>query len=128
MYIVEIPFRLLSSINLLTISRWAITFNPPPWNWGSYAPNIIPMDFSIFVAIKQAAVGFIVLLLADVLLNIKFVRSFFKLKEEPIQSNTGYIIAVINILKSVGWMTALTNCLLDSSHTYESKVKFERLK
>ncbi len=104
MYIVEIPFRLLSSINLLTISRWAITLNPPPWNWCSNAPNTIPMDFSIFVAIKQAAVGFIVLLLADVLLNLKNIRRFFKLKEEPVQSNTNYIISASLLLGVLFWV------------------------
>ena len=104
MYIVEIPFRILSSINLLTICRWAVTLNPPPWNWCSNAPNTIPLDFSIFVVIKQAAVGFIVLLLADVLLNLRHIRRFFKLKEEPSQINTGYIISASLLLGALFWV------------------------
>jgi PAS domain S-box-containing protein len=104
MYIVEIPFRILSSINLLTICRWAVTLNPPPWNWCSNAPNTIPLDFSIFVVIKQAAVGFIVLLLADVLLNLRHIRRFLKLKEEPSQINTGYIISASLLLGTLFWV------------------------
>jgi PAS domain S-box-containing protein len=104
MYIVEIPFRILNSINLLTISRWAITLNPPPWNWGSNAQNTIPIDFSIFVVIKQAAVGFVILLLADVLLNLRHIRRFFKLKEEPVQSNTGYIISASLLFGTFFWV------------------------
>ena len=104
MYIVEIPFRILNSINLLTISRWAITLNPPPWNWGSNAQNTIPMDFSIFVVIKQAAVGFVILLLADVLLNLRYIRRFFKLKEEPVQSNTNYIISASLLFGIFFWV------------------------
>ena len=48
-YVVEIPFRILSTINLYTLSRWAITLNPPPWSWASGASNTIPMPFSNFV-------------------------------------------------------------------------------
>ncbi len=104
MYIVEIPFRILSSISLLTLSRWAITLNPPPWSWCSNAPNTIPMHFSIFVTIKQAAVGFIILLLADVLLNIKHVRIFLKLKEYVDSKKTGYIISTFLLLGCLFWL------------------------
>ena len=104
MYIVEIPFRILSSINLLTLSRWAITLNPPSWSWASNASNTIPMHFSIFVTIKQAAVGLVVLLLADVLLNISHVRRFFKLKEYIDYKKTGYIISSSLLLGCLFWL------------------------
>ncbi|MEA2104903.1 MAG: PAS domain-containing protein, partial [Candidatus Cloacimonadota bacterium] len=104
MYIVEIPFRILSSINLLTFSRWAITLNPPSWSWCSNAPNTIPMHFSVFVTIKQAAVGLVILLFADVLLNIKYVRSFFKLKEYIDYKKTGYIISSFLLLGCLFWL------------------------
>ncbi len=104
MYIVEIPFRILNSINLLTISRWAITLNPPSWSWASNAPNTIPMPFSVFVTIKQAVVGFIILLLADVLLNLRHIRRFFKLKEDLVKSNTGYIISASILLGALFWI------------------------
>ncbi len=87
-YVVEIPFRILSTINLYTLSRWAITLNPPPWSWASGASNTIPMPFSNFVVIKQAVVGYLILLLADVLLNLSFVRKFFRFEEEYDQANT----------------------------------------
>ena len=104
MYVVEIPFRILISINLLTLSRWAITLNPPSWNWASNAPNTIPMHFSIFVTIKQAAVAFVVLLLSDVLLNISHVRRFFKLKEYIDNRKTGYIISAFLLLGCLFWL------------------------
>ncbi len=104
MYVVEIPFRILSSINLLTLSRWAITLNPPSWSWASNAPNIIPMHFSVFVTIKQAAVGFIVLLFADVVLNNNHVRRFFKLKEYIDNRKTGYIISAFLLLGCLFWL------------------------
>ncbi len=59
-YSVEVPFRVLSTINLYTLSRWAITFNPPQWSWASNAGNSIPMQFSSFVVIKQAVVGYLI--------------------------------------------------------------------
>ena len=103
-YAVEIPFRIFSTINLYTLSRWAITFNPPPWSWASGAPNTIPMRFSSFVAIKQAVVGYIILLLADVLLNFGFVKRFFRLKEDYDRANTGYIISASLLIGVLFWL------------------------
>ncbi|MCD4653308.1 PAS domain-containing protein [bacterium] len=110
MYVVEIPFRIISTINLLTLSRWAITLNPPSWNWASDAPNTIPMHFSVFVSIKQAAVGIILLLLADVLFNIGHVRRFFKLKEYIDARKTGYIISVFLLLGCLFWILDSVFC------------------
>jgi len=103
-YAVEVPFRLFSTINLYTLARWAITLNPPPWNWASGALNVIPMHFSNFVVIKQFVVGYIILLLADVLLNFGFVRRFFRLKGEYARANTGYIISVSLLLGGLFWV------------------------
>lgn len=103
-YIAEIPFRILSSINLLTLSRWAIALNPPSWSWAANAPNTIPMHFSVFVTIKQAAVGFVVLLFADVILNNNQVRRFFKLKEYIDNRKTGYIISAFLLLGCLFWL------------------------
>jgi len=87
-YIVEIPFRILSTINLYTLARWAITLNPPPWDWAANSANVIPMHFSSFVVVKQAVVAYIILLLADVLLNFGFVKRFFRLKERTPPAKT----------------------------------------
>ncbi|MCD4797280.1 MAG: PAS domain S-box protein [Candidatus Cloacimonetes bacterium] len=104
MYIVEIPFRIFSSINLLMLSRWAITLNPPSWSWCSNAPNSIPMHFSVFVTIKQAAVGFVILLFADVLLNFRIIRKFFKLKEYIDHKKTGFIISAFLLIGCLFWL------------------------
>jgi len=92
-YVVEVPFRILSTINLYTMARWAITFNPPPWGWASAAGSTIPMHFTNFVVIKQFVVAYIILLLADVLLNLGSIRRFFRLDGKSNQTNTGYIIS-----------------------------------
>jgi len=103
-YAVEVPFRILSTINLYTLSRWAITLNPPPWNWAANSTNIIPLHFSNFVVIKQAVVGYIVLLLADVLLNFKFIRTFFKQKEQYSQEYTGYVMSAFIAFGVLFWV------------------------
>lgn len=103
-YAVEVPFRILSTINLYTLSRWAITLNPPPWDWASNSTNIIPLHFSNFVVIKQAVVGYIVLLLADVLLKFKFIRTFFKQKGQYSQENTGYIMSAFITFGVLFWV------------------------
>ncbi len=103
-YAIEVPFRILSTINLYTLARWAITLNPPPWSWASGAPDTIPIDFSHFVAIKQFVVGYIILLLADVLLNFGFIRKFFGLKKKTSQADTSYIISASLLLGALFWV------------------------
>jgi PAS domain S-box-containing protein len=104
MYVVEIPFRILTTINLLTLVRWAVSLNPPPWGWASEAPNVVPMEFSIFVVIKQFVVGYVILLLADVLLNIEFTRRFFGLEKRPNHTETGYIISLSILIGVLFWV------------------------
>ena len=102
-YVVEIPFRILSTINLYTMARWAITLNPPPGGWASAASSTIPMHFTNFVVIKQFVVAYIILLLADVLLNLGSIRRFFKLKERSNQTNTSYIISASLLFAVLFW-------------------------
>jgi len=102
-YVVEIPFRILSTINLYTLARWAITLNPPPWGWVASA-NVIPMHFSSFVVVKQAVVAYIILLLTDVLLNFRFVKRFFRLKERTLSAKTGHIVSVSFLFGVLFWI------------------------
>ena len=103
-YVVEIPFRILSTINLYTLARWAISLNPPPWGWASGASSTVPMHFSNFVVIKQMVVGYVIILLTDVLLNLGFVRRFLGLKERIDQTKTGYIISASLLLGVLFWV------------------------
>jgi len=111
-YIIEIPFRILSTINLYTLARWAITLNPPPWNWAADSANVIPMHFSSFVVVKQAVVAYIILLLADVLLNFGFVKRFFRLKERTPSAKTGHIISVSSLFGVLFWIVDSIFCYL----------------
>lgn len=104
MYIVEIPFRILCTINLLVFARWSVSQNPPPWDWAIGSINTVPINFSIFVVIKQASVAFLLLLLADVLLNIGFVRAFFKLNPVVDQRRTGYVVSIFLLLGCLFWL------------------------
>jgi len=102
-YVVEIPFRILSTISLYTLSRWAISLNPPPLGWASGASSAIPMQFTNFVVIKQFVIAYIILLLADVLLNLGSVRRFFRLEEKSDQTNTSYIISAALLFGGLFW-------------------------
>jgi len=100
MYVVEIPFRILTTINLFTLARWGISLNPPPWGWASEASSMISMEFSTFVVIKQFVVGY----LADVLLNIEFTRKFFGLENRSGHTETGYIISLSLLFGVIFWV------------------------
>ena len=103
-YAIEVPFRILSTINLYTLSRWAITFNPPPWSWAAEAASTIPLQFSTFVVIKQFVVAYIILLLVDVLLNLGFTRRFLRLTEKTNQTNTSYVISASLLFGVLFWV------------------------
>ncbi|MEA1895594.1 MAG: ATP-binding protein [Euryarchaeota archaeon] len=102
-YAVEIPFRILSTINLYTLARWVIALNPPPWGWASGASSAIPMQFTNFVVIKQFVIAYTILLLADVLLNLGSVRRFLRLEKKSNQTNTSYIISAALLFGGFFW-------------------------
>nr|WP_319394888.1 PAS domain S-box protein [uncultured Desulfobacter sp.] len=123
MYIIEMPFRIVNTINLFTLSRWLITRNPPPWNWGANASNTISMEFSSLVAVKQAAVGYIILLMADVLLHMNPVRRFFKIKEHINSRRTGFIISTFLLLGCLFWVVDSIFCTF-TGHDGRSFIDF----
>ncbi|MCK4523511.1 PAS domain-containing protein, partial [candidate division WOR-3 bacterium] len=103
-YIIEIPFRIFSTLNLYTFSRWAITMNPPSWGWAAQSSNVIPMNFSNFVVIKQAIVAYVLLLITSILLNINVIRKFFKLKISTANFKTNYIISFSLLISVCFWI------------------------
>jgi len=135
-YFVEIPFRLLSTISLLTLARWAITFNPTPWAWGAGASNTIPIEFSVFVVIKQCVIGYVILLLVDILYDFKPVRSFFRLKATEVRGVISggsfasklitLILVVILLLVTVAYYNLDQNKKVISSVAKEGLVEVSR--
>ncbi|MCK4671717.1 MAG: hypothetical protein KAT47_04175 [Candidatus Aegiribacteria sp.] len=107
----EIPIRILTSINLFTLTRWAATQNPPPWGWASASPSTVPIEFSRFVVIKQAVVGYVILLLADVLLHLGQPRKFFGLMEDRDNSRSVHVISIALLLGVLFW---ITDSIMDS--------------
>ncbi|MEA2003757.1 MAG: hypothetical protein U9O53_02240, partial [archaeon] len=67
------------------------------------ASSTIPMQFTNFVVIKQFVIAYIILLLADVLLNLGPIRRLFRLEEKSNQTNTGYIIGAALLLGVLFW-------------------------
>lgn len=119
-YCAEIPFRLLCSLNLLTTTRWAVAQNPPPWEWAPQAVSSVPMEFSIFIVIKQASVAYVLLLLADVLLINSWVRRFFRLPPVIDQQRTGHVISIFLLMGGLFWLgdSILHNIIDDSGMSF----------
>jgi len=102
-YTVEIVFRLMKTAVLFTIWRWIVVFNPPFW-----APDavqqIMPLDIVGFIAVKQIVNGFVILLIADVLLNIGLVRRLLRLKITETQTSTNYILSASILIGLLFWI------------------------
>lgn len=90
-YVVEIPFRLCHLILLYTVYRWAFLINPPSWAPSSSA-NLLPLSVVHLTAVEAVLTGYVVLLMADVLLNLGMVRRIFGLEKRLGQGTTGYVI------------------------------------
>ncbi len=120
LYVAEIIFRVFSTILLFTITRWAVSLNPPPWSWAANAPNFIPWSFSIFIAIKQAAVAFSLLLTADVLLHIHCFRRFLVLPPLVNRERTGHVISFFMLLGCLWWVidSAVGASVFDKGKTF----------
>ncbi len=103
-YFTEIVFRVFSTINLFTLTRWAISLNPPPWSWASNAPSHVPLQISLFVSIKQAVCAIVLLLIADILMHLDKVRSFFKLRPLASSEETSHVLSTFILLGFFWWV------------------------
>ena len=80
-YIMEIVFRIFSAVGFYTIFRFLVSLNPPIWNQ-EILNNEVPLLWVNSVVIKHVVTAYILLLISDILLNIKSIRKFFKLNNE----------------------------------------------
>jgi PAS domain S-box-containing protein len=101
-YITEIPFRILNIVLLYTLFRWACSFNPPPW-----APEIktagVPLEYVHFIAVKEVLNAYVMLLLADVLINVKIVRRFLRLRSKDWENRTFFVISASLLVGLAFW-------------------------
>lgn len=102
-YLAEIPFRLCSTIVLYTVLYAALQWQPPAWML-SGQPGEYFLDMIHFHAIEQMVNGYIVLLIADVLLNLGPVRMLFGLKRQRGQMHTYYAIIAALLIGLMFWV------------------------
>jgi PAS domain S-box-containing protein len=102
-YLAEIPFRLFNTIILYTVLYAALQWQPPTWmlpgQSGEDHLNLIH-----FRAIEQMVNGYIVLLIADVLLSLGPVRMLFGLKMQQGQAGTYYVIIAALVFGLMFWV------------------------
>ncbi|MBN1493976.1 MAG: PAS domain S-box protein [Candidatus Omnitrophica bacterium] len=101
-YLIEIPFRLFNIVLLYTAFRWACSFNPPPW-----APEMgttgVPLEYVHFIVVKEIINAYIMLLMADVLINLRRVRLFLRLDSEFWENRTVFVISASLLIGFSFW-------------------------
>lgn len=102
-YMAEIPFRLCNTIVLYTVLYVALQWQPPAWMLPGQ-PGEYYLDLIHFRAIEQMVNGYIVLLVADVLLNLGPVRMLFGLKMQQGQVGTNYVIIAALLFGLMFWV------------------------
>lgn len=102
-YAAEILFRLVNTIILYTLLLAAWQWWPPPWMVDPATGGVLlgPIHFR---AIEQAVNGYMVLLLANILLSLGVVRKTMGLKRQHGQPVTGYVIAAALLCGLVFWI------------------------
>ena len=103
-YLVEIPFRIANTIVLYTLFRWVHQFNPPFWDPGMDQTSI-PLAVVNVIAVKEAVNGYLVLVAADLLFNLRPVRRLFRLRKEESEVFTHYLVTGALLLGVVFWVT-----------------------
>ncbi|UCD31763.1 MAG: PAS domain-containing protein [Desulfobacterales bacterium] len=102
-YVTEIPFRLFNILILFTIFRWAFGLNPAPW-----APEMtkvtIPISLINYAAAEATINGYLVLLLADILIIFGPVRKLFHLKIIQEQKQTNYLLTAAILISCIYWI------------------------
>lgn len=102
-YMAEIPFRLCNSVVLYTLLYGALKWHPPDWIInGETGVRLISMIH--FEAIEQTINAYVVLLIADVLLNMGPIRWCFGLERRYGQIATGYVIGVALLFGVLFWV------------------------
>ena len=103
LFVVELPFRIAMEFGFYTIFRWLVSLNPPPWN-PAILWNHVALSWVNTVVIKHAIVGYILLLAAYVILDLRPVRRFFGLRERPSHRDTSAIYAGGVLMGVALWM------------------------
>ena len=84
-YIGEIIFRIFNTVLLYTVFRWVFTLNDPPHNVG------IPLTVVHSIVFKELVNGLLILFIAQVLLHLGRVRTFFKISTSTKDPRLYYI-------------------------------------
>lgn len=102
-YLVEIPFRLFSTILLYTVFRWLFHLNPPFWN-PTAAGVDIPVSLVNIIAVIELTNGLIVLLMSDLLINLEFVRKILHLDIEEDRISASQIVGISILFGCLYWI------------------------
>ncbi len=116
-YLAEIPFRIIGAGVVFSLYQWVYRFNPAPWD-GSPAPMSIGGEALAVLAVFSAIDAYVVLLLADVLLNMGVVRKLLGLEAAAAQGSTDAIIAASAAFGVAFW---IVDGVLDYVTFYEGK-------
>ncbi|NCC53408.1 MAG: MEKHLA domain-containing protein, partial [Spartobacteria bacterium] len=101
-FVVEIPFRVLSELGFYTVFRWLVSLNPPPWN-SAITENEVSLAWVNMVVIKHVLTGYILLLAVYSVLSLGGVRRFFGLPRRPGARDTAAIYTVAILAWVLFW-------------------------
>jgi len=102
-FVMEVPFRVFIELGFFTVFPWLVAFNPPPWN-PDITWTLVPVEWSIKVAVKHTVVAYLLLLAAHVLLSLTPIRRFFGLKKLPAERLVHAVYGCSLLMGTALWM------------------------
>ncbi|GAU07410.1 hybrid sensor histidine kinase/response regulator [Desulfoplanes formicivorans] len=91
-FIIEIPFRIISEAGFLTLFTWLVSLNPPPWA-PTLASNEVSPGTMLGAAFDHTIAGYMLLLLAHTVLHLTRVRQALGLTDKTVQNDISTLYA-----------------------------------
>ena len=116
MYLVEIPFRLVSMALFSTLFVWLVSLNPPPWAPDVTVASVSP-DFLKTIAVKHTVFGYLFLMTADSLLAIPLIRRVLGLPGRGQEKLRVAVLTGMTLLGVAFWFLSAVISFFWDSHS-----------
>jgi PAS domain S-box-containing protein len=102
-FIIEIPFRVVSEAGFLTLYPLLLSLNPPPWA-PTLSATMVTRETMLGACMDHIIAGYLLLLLAHVVLHLTWVRKALGLPEKTVPRDVSTLYAFALFTALIIWI------------------------